>query len=83
MIKVPTDPQADPKHPSTTFHTIVDPAEMEDLLLTQNCHHFGQAQDNPLASLELSDSLGWGAQQPLADDILDGTAEVSQLSTDP
>ena len=82
MIKTPTDPSADPKHPDTTFRTVVDPAEMEQLLLARNRRHFGQAQDNPLASLNLSDQLGWGAQHPLADDILAGHADVSLLSPD-
>jgi exonuclease III len=83
MIKVPTDPAADPKHPDTTFRTIVDPVEMESALLTRNKKHFSQAKDTPLASDAISTSLGWGANTPTSQSILDGTADIASLTDNP
>ena len=54
MIKVPTDPEADPKNPNTVFRTVVDPSEMEEQILKRNRQHFRQASQTPLAWSALS-----------------------------
>ena len=61
-IRVPCDPTANPKDPETVFRSVVDPLEMENLLMEQSKKHFGQAADTPLASPVISDALGWGGQ---------------------
>jgi hypothetical protein len=43
MIKVPVDPNADPKAASTVFKSIVEPLEAETHILHQNQLHFAQA----------------------------------------
>jgi exonuclease III len=80
MIKVPTDPTANPKDPQTIFRSVVDPSEMEVLLLARNKTHFSQAKDTPLAAPVISDMLGWGGDTATAEALLDGTCDVSELT---
>ena len=82
MLKVPRDPTADPKAPNTEFRTVVDPVEMETLLLARNMKHFRQAEDTPLASPSLSSALGWGAQTDTAEALLSASTDSALLSSD-
>ena len=82
MIKVPLDPHADPKHPDTVFRSVVDPVEMESLLLSRNRKHFRQADSNPLAAPTISARLGWSGCSPIANDLLDGSCDVASLTSD-
>jgi hypothetical protein len=82
MIKVPRNPDDDPKNPNTEFRTVVDPAEMESLLISRNQKHFSQAKETPLAATSISELLSWGAQLPAADSILDGTQDLPSLTPD-
>jgi hypothetical protein len=82
MIKIPRNPNDDPKHPNTEFRTVVDPIEMESLLISRNQKHFSQARDTPFASNTISDTLGWGAHLPPADLVLDGSYDLDSLTTD-
>jgi hypothetical protein len=83
MIKVPRHPEDNPKNPNTEFRTVVDPAEMESLLISRNQKHFSQAEHTPLASPHISESLGWGAQLPSADSVLDGSHDLPALTPNP
>jgi hypothetical protein len=83
MIKVLRNPSNNPKHPSTTLRTVLDPTEMESLLISRNQKHFSQAKETPLASTTISDTLGWGANQLAANSILKGTCDLASLTTDP
>ena len=82
MIKVPTIPTADPKHPDTVFRTVVDPEEMESLLVARNRDHFKQAEHTPLASHHLSTALGWGGTSTISDNILTGSSDLAALTDD-
>ena len=82
MIKVPTNPDEDPKHPTTVFKTVVDPSQMEELILKRNKQHFRQAAQNPLASPRLSKALGWGADSDASESLLAGTAKTTDLIDD-
>ena len=81
MIKIPIDPSADPKHPDTTFQSIVDPLEVENHILRRNRIHFGQAKDTPLASPSITSALGFGGTTSIADMLLAGTADINSITT--
>jgi hypothetical protein len=83
MIKIPRNPDDNPKNSNTEFRTVVDPAEMESLLILRNQKLFSQAKETPLAAASISESLGWGAQCPAAESILDGTHDLPSLTPDP
>jgi hypothetical protein len=83
MIKVTRHPEDDPKNPGTAFRTVVDPSEMESLLISRNQKHFSQAKHTPLASPHISESVGWGAQLSTADSILDGSHNLPALTPNP
>jgi hypothetical protein len=57
MIKVPVDPKADPKAPTTVFKSIVKPSEVEQHILDRNQSHFAQAHPTPLAHPTITDLL--------------------------
>ena len=81
-IRVPKDMGADPKDPATEFRTVVDPSEMEDLLLTRNRNHFKQAQGTPLASDRVSATFGWGGDSSAADRLLRGEFDTLEVTAD-
>ena len=80
-IKVPAIPSDDPKHPDTIFRTVVDPTEIEKLILARNQTHFGQARDTPFASPEISQMLGFGGTSSVADLLLSGQANINAITT--
>ena len=81
-IKIPANPEDDPKNPETQFRSVVDPSEIESLLLERNRKHFSQAGDTPLASPFISKALGWGGNTDTSEHILDGSLHPSRLTTD-
>jgi endonuclease/exonuclease/phosphatase family metal-dependent hydrolase len=82
-IKVPEDPDADPKAPNTTFKSIVDPTEIEHHLLQRNQAHFSQARHTPLANATTTDLLGFGGATSISDRLLQGTISVDAITRDP
>ena len=82
MIKVPIDPTADPKAPTTEFKSVVEPTEVERHILERNKIHFRQAKDTPLASQLISDMIGFGGTTSVADRLLSGTLDVDAITTD-
>ena len=82
MIKVPTNNQANPKAPDTEFRSVVNPAEVEQLILERNREHFTQAKDTPLASQVITDMIGFSGTTSIADRLLKGTIDVSSITTD-
>ena len=82
MIKVPTEPTADPRAPETKFKSIVDPIEVEKHILERNRTHFGQAKPTPLASQLITDMIGFSGTMSIADGLLKGTVDVSTLTKD-
>ena len=65
------------------YQNISDPATMEKILLRRNRLHFRQAEDKPLAKPEIIEKIGFGASSELADKILDGTADLNAITSDP
>lgn len=82
MIKVPVDPTSDPKAPNTEFRSVVDPIEVEQLILQRNSNHFSQAKETPLASQRISDMLGFSGSTSVADQLLKGNVNVSAITND-
>jgi hypothetical protein len=80
MIKVPKDPNADPKAASTVFESTVEPSEVEQHILQQNQVHF--AQDTPLAQNYLKDILGFSGTSLVADQLLKGTIDPQTTTKD-
>ena len=79
-IRVPCDRTANPKDPATAFRSVVDPFEMETLLLERNKKNFSQAKDTPLASPEISEALGWGGGTTAAEGLLSTNIDVTSLT---
>ena len=65
------------------YQNITDPATMETVLLRQNRLHFRQAEDTPLATNEIIEKIGFGASSDLANKILDGTSDITAITSDP
>jgi hypothetical protein len=82
MIKVPIDPNADPKDSSTIFKSIVDPVEIEKQILQRNRNHFSQASCTPMAQPVVTDLLGFSGTTSTADLLLKGTIDVHSVTTD-
>ena len=51
--------------------------------MRQNKRHFRQAENTPLAGTEVSDKLGFGATTQLANEILEETANLDEITDDP
>ena len=81
-IKIPANPEDDPKNPETQFRSVVDLSEIESLLLERNRKHFSQTRDTPLASPFISKALGWGGNTDTSEHLLDGSLHPSRLTTD-
>jgi hypothetical protein len=77
------DPLSNPKKPETIFRSVVDPIEMEQILLRRNKKHFSQARDTPLAAPIVMDTLGWGSQTAQAEALLAGKFDPSVLTPNP
>ena len=82
MIKVPVDPLADPKAADTVFQSIVEPNEVEQRILQRNRVHFSQAKDTPLAHQNITDLIGFSGTSSIADQLLRGTIDVSNITAD-
>ena len=82
MLKIPQDSKADPKDPTTVFRSVVDPQEMEDLLVARNRAHFKQASGTPLADPKVSQALGWGGDSLTAESLLKGELDTSEVTAD-
>jgi hypothetical protein len=82
-IKVPVNPLADPKASTTAFKSIVDPMEIESYILQRNKIHFSQACSTPLATTAVSELLGFGGTQSIADRLLQGTVSVNTITDNP
>ena len=65
------------------YHTITDPPIIEVEILRQNKRHFQQAENTPLAGTEVSDKIGFGTTTQLANEVLEGTANLYEITDDP
>ena len=65
------------------YHTITDPPIIEAKILRRNKRHFRQAENTPLAGTEVSDKIGFGATTQLANEILEETANLHEITDDP
>ena len=64
------------------YHTITDPPLIEKQILRRNKRHFRQAENTPLAGTDVSEKIGWGATTQIADDIIEGTADIDDITDD-
>jgi len=62
--------------------TITDSNVIEEQLLARNRRHFRQAEDTPLASKLVQEKLTFAATSAVAEEILDGSPNLSQLTSD-
>ena len=53
------------------YHTITDPPLIEKKIPRRNKRHFRQAENTPLARIDVSDNIGFGVTTNTANDILD------------
>ena len=64
------------------WHSVTYGPDIERLILDRNIRHFSQARETPLASNEVIDMLGFGGDTEMAQKILNGTAEIPQITDD-
>ena len=62
------------------WHSVTDGPDIERLILDRNIQHFGQAGETPLATNEVIDMLGFGGDTELAQKILEGTADIPNIT---
>jgi hypothetical protein len=72
MIKVPTE--------DGTFITIVNPKDIEEILLEQNWQHYGQADQTEMASEQMREAMGPLGTSNFCDKVL-GNADLSAMSS--
>ena len=61
---------------------ITDGPTIEKLILRRNIRHFRQAETTPLATSDVMDIIGWGANTSRADDLLEGKTDPSDITDD-
>ena len=60
-----------------SLQTIIDCFDLEQTILDHNQQHFNQCASTPFTVGALR-QLNWAADSPVADDILDGKADLSE-----
>ena len=65
------------------YHTITDPPLIEQEILRRNKRHFRQAENTPLAGKDVSDKIGFGTTTQTANEILEKTASLDEITDDP
>ena len=75
-IEVPLPMEGEP----VQYQTITDPPLIEKEILRRNKRHFRQAENTPLAGKNVGDKIGFGATTKIADDILEGTADIDAIT---
>ena len=48
--------------------------------MRRNKRHFRQAENTPLARIDVSDKIGFGTTTQLANEILEGTANIDEIT---
>ena len=64
------------------WHAVTDGPTVTQLILERNKKHFSQAGETPLATNEIIDLIGPGADTEYAEKILDGTADLTEATDD-
>ena len=65
------------------YQIITDRPTIERFLLQQNVKHFAQAEVTPLAPSHVFDLLSFGGESEFSTRLLDNTADLNQVTTDP
>jgi hypothetical protein len=64
------------------YIAITDGPTIEQLILQRNIRHFRQAEFTPLAAPEVIGKIGFGANTNRAEQILDGSDDVTDITDD-
>ena len=67
----------------TNMVIITDPQFIEKEILRRNKRHFRQAGNTPLAGKDVSDKIRFGATTKIANEILERTANIDEITNDP
>ena len=62
------------------WHAVTDGPTVAQLILNRNKKHFSQAGETPLATNEIIDLFGPGANTEYAEKILNGTADLTEVT---
>ena len=74
--------QAEEERQPTTWTTIVDPDEVERVLLRRNQDHYHQAAATPFGKPPLSTKLGVTGTSPFCKSVLDGTVDYTEFTSE-
>ena len=66
-----------------TYYIIIDPPLIEKEILRRNKRHFRQVENTPLAGKDVSDKIGFRATTKTANEILEGTTNIDEITNDP
>jgi hypothetical protein len=64
------------------YIAITDRPTIERLILQRNIRHFRQAEFTPLATSEVTRTIGFGANTNRAEQILNGSGDVTDITND-
>ena len=64
------------------YQTISDPSLIEKEILRHNKRHFRQAENTTLAGKDVSDRIGFSETTKTANEILEGTANIGEITED-
>jgi hypothetical protein len=64
------------------YMPITDGPTIETLILRGNIRHFRQAETTPLATPEVMETIGWGANTERSEELLEGTTDPSDITDD-
>jgi hypothetical protein len=76
-----TDPETDNPKTATAWTTITDLLIVEQKILVQNQHHFGQAAPTYLATVKLQQLLSFGGTSFISDQLLYNKLDPAQLTS--
>ena len=64
------------------YFPITDGPTIEKLILRRNIRHFRQAETTPLATPEVMETIGWGANTSRSEELLEGKSDPSDITDD-
>ena len=64
------------------YMPITDGPTIEEVILRRNVRHFRQAETTPLATAEVINTIGWGADTECSENLLEGQGDPSDITDD-
>ena len=64
------------------YTPVTDGPTIERIILSKNIRHFRQAETTPLATNDVIEKIGWGANTEISEQLLDGKSDPTDITND-